>query len=163
MSPVQHPVYRQETMVSTKNSFTIRSKESFQFLGEFPVIVVFLRWNVRPRSRTASLGTPFRLWPLHSVKLFVTKSTYCLQVQSSSSQSGRRINRYMILVENKPRGGITVNILFAFTSSGEDACLMDGAELGESRECSSFQDACETLAIGMFYLKLIRWYLRNLI
>ena len=25
---------------------------------------------------------------------------------------------------------------------------MDGAELGESRECSSFQDACETLAIG---------------
>merc|ERR1711910_24654 len=34
-----------------------------------------------------------------------------------------------------------------FTSSGEDTCLMDGAELGESRECSSFQDACETLAI----------------
>ena len=32
---------------------------------------------------------------------------------------------------------------------------MDGAELGESRECSSFQDACETLAIGMTFLFLI--------
>merc|ERR1712080_185856 len=34
-----------------------------------------------------------------------------------------------------------------FTSSGEDLCLTDGAELGESRECNSFQNACETLAI----------------
>ena len=42
-----------------------------------------------------------------------------------------------------------------FTGSGEDACLMDGAELGESRECSSFQDACETLAIGMTISYLI--------
>merc|ERR1712051_701891 len=34
-----------------------------------------------------------------------------------------------------------------FSSSGEDKCLTDGAELGESTECNNFQNACETLAI----------------
>ena len=39
-----------------------------------------------------------------------------------------------------------------FSSSGEDKCLTDGAELGESTECNNFQNACETLAIGRFVL-----------
>ena len=39
---------------------------------------------------------------------------------------------------------------------------MDGAELGESRECSSFQDACETLAIGKFSEPISKYFIFSL-